>query len=415
MKATQILVLSAASLMMLAGCSNKKGGEIPENTAGLVKEIFYKLPNESSPGELPPGERRKLFTLPRSKQLTFNGFSMNGMADDLEDDSNVLLANVWFGEDGFHFGWEMACYFTEDGKEVQVLVTQRFIDTPQFSTVYLHAFRYVIDSRELTPIDLPFEAFTEKELFDDSKLLGQNSIKSAHKIFKESPSGNKVYFVQPDGLNCQALGILADAPSLYDNFVFDEYGPFPIARRVWNGKEFVKATNTQTVNEKQDRFALTVMCEEISLGITAQKLLIDWGDGATGFYNPIEDDITGNHTYETEGTYTVTAIVKNITGLNFGSAAGPEYGAVFHITGLDVSGCPNLTQLDCSNNRMSAKALNALFNSLPTVKKAKGDAEPASINISGSTNGNREYNTSIAEKKGWIVIDRVDEDDLSAD
>jgi hypothetical protein len=55
--------------------------------------------------------------------------------------------------------------------------------------------------------------------------------------------------------------------------------------------------------------------------------------------------------------------------------------------------------LRCSNNQLTAAALNALFGSLPIKTSAYG----GQISISGNP-GADACNKSIAENKGWRVL-----------
>ena len=74
------------------------------------------------------------------------------------------------------------------------------------------------------------------------------------------------------------------------------------------------------------------------------------------------------------------------------------------LTSLDVSNCAALKELYCSGNQLTASALDALFE---TLHSNQGDK---SINISNNP-GTADCNRSIAEGKGWTVIDGVDDCD----
>ncbi|MCL1969906.1 MAG: hypothetical protein FWF66_00300 [Candidatus Bathyarchaeota archaeon] len=66
-----------------------------------------------------------------------------------------------------------------------------------------------------------------------------------------------------------------------------------------------------------------------------------------------------------------------------------------HLTNLSVAGLTNLTELDCRNNQLSAKALNLLFDSLPKVFSGR-------LFIEGNS-GVKSCNINIATEKGWKV------------
>jgi len=65
---------------------------------------------------------------------------------------------------------------------------------------------------------------------------------------------------------------------------------------------------------------------------------------------------------------------------------------------LDVSENVNLKDLICANSKLSASALNALFESLPV-----NDTWEERVIIMGGNPGTKKCKASIAEKKGWTV------------
>jgi hypothetical protein len=91
----------------------------------------------------------------------------------------------------------------------------------------------------------------------------------------------------------------------------------------------------------------------IQLGITAQLLIIDWGDGSaaetypkkTIYYDNVNAPHPVSHVYAGDGTYTVQIKGEGLTGFTC------DYS---NTTFLDVSGCPTLAQLRCSFNRLTS-------------------------------------------------------------
>jgi len=74
------------------------------------------------------------------------------------------------------------------------------------------------------------------------------------------------------------------------------------------------------------------------------------------------------------------------------------------LTSMNLSPNIELKKLYCDNNQLTASALDALFE---TLHSNQGDK---SINISNNP-GTADCNRSIAEGKGWTVIDGVDDCD----
>jgi Leucine-rich repeat (LRR) protein len=86
------------------------------------------------------------------------------------------------------------------------------------------------------------------------------------------------------------------------------------------------------------------------------------------------------------------------------------------LSNLDVSKNKELKMLNCEYNFFSAKAINALFNTLPVVKQEDEFIEVEHneydriieyhiITVEDNTDDNDEYDASIAEKRGWKVSD----------
>ncbi len=80
------------------------------------------------------------------------------------------------------------------------------------------------------------------------------------------------------------------------------------------------------------------------------------------------------------------------------------------LTSLDVSGCTALTYLDCFGNELTSSALNQIFEDLPQGKtwteKDNGNEREMQSTIEIRSNpGTEDCDKSIAENKGWKVID----------
>jgi hypothetical protein len=156
----------------------------------------------------------------------------------------------------------------------------------------------------------------------------------------------------------------------------------------------------------------------IQLGIVAQQLIIDWGDGsAAETYSKAtihEDKVTYyhqvSHIYAGDGTYTVQIKGEGLTGFtcDYSNTTSLDVSGcptlaqlrcgVNRLTSLDVSKCPALEYLDCESNQLSAAALNTIFTALPN----RTVADDAHINISDNP-GAESCNRAIAGSKGWGI------------
>jgi Leucine-rich repeat (LRR) protein len=168
------------------------------------------------------------------------------------------------------------------------------------------------------------------------------------------------------------------------------------------------------------------------------KITIDWGDGTKDSLMFSVDTEEYSHTYSNSLAHTVTIIGENISRM---------YCIGNQLTKLNVSKNTRLTILDCSNNQLkkldiskntalrklncdnnqitslnvsennmslaslscifnnfSKKALNTLFENLHN-KKIIYNGVPKSIDITGNP-GTKKCDKTIAEKKGWKVIDK---------
>ena len=163
-------------------------------------------------------------------------------------------------------------------------------------------------------------------------------------------------------------------------------------------------------------------------------LLINWGDGSISSSN--------SHYYNHSSTYNVTIQTKNLkwfklsgydgcsvhtidfkdcnslvgiglygndlTTLDVSGLKALEYLECDYnnLTSLDIKGCSSLTYVDCSHNKLSAEALNEIFNDLPqgiTWTDKYGDKLQSIIYFDRNP-GSNTCDKSIAEKKGWKVI-----------
>ncbi len=79
------------------------------------------------------------------------------------------------------------------------------------------------------------------------------------------------------------------------------------------------------------------------------------------------------------------------------------------LTSLDISQCPALFFLNCKGNEFDTDALNKIFTDLPQGKEITEEYNPNDIRHStiyiGGNPGTETCDKSIAENKGWIVID----------
>ena len=154
---------------------------------------------------------------------------------------------------------------------------------------------------------------------------------------------------------------------------------------------------------------------KVAFNITAQRIMIDWGDGTFDklIRNGVNQSFT--HEYSNQGLQTINVNTEGMTEFDCSNdywhiASGTFQELIFHnctdltsiycfgnqLTALDVSGCTSLMEIDCRYNELSAFALNDLFNSLPT--RTQGDN--AIIDCVYYQQG---CDTTIADKKGWKV------------
>ena len=168
---------------------------------------------------------------------------------------------------------------------------------------------------------------------------------------------------------------------------------------------------------------ITMTLEEtyIHLGVETFKegeiVTVDWGDGNVDEFKSFKvykdwdedgedeihyvlstDDI--EHEYSNKNPHIVT-IKGNIKGLDC------YYN---NLTSLNVSKNTALTYLDCFGNELTSSALNQIFEDLPQGKtwteKDNGNEREMQSTIEIRSNpGTEDCDKSIAENKGWKVID----------
>lgn len=81
----------------------------------------------------------------------------------------------------------------------------------------------------------------------------------------------------------------------------------------------------------------------LQIGIYADNLSIDWGDGTISDYQ-LEDNLYGiEYTFKTEGLQKITVTGENIFEVNLSG---------FGITELQLKHCPALEHLNCSGNEL---------------------------------------------------------------
>jgi hypothetical protein len=186
--------------------------------------------------------------------------------------------------------------------------------------------------------------------------------------------------------------------------------------------------------------------EEISFEATAKKITIDWGDGKVDEVTPNGVEKEYSHKYANPSDFqTILINTEDLTYIGFRSNPGSihefrlgnvpklqelnmnnrntfanltvleinkaELLSVLDIErsdlpSLDVSGCTALTEVYCGSNKLTASALNSLFNSLPkgiSWETESGYSRTSTIYIHGNP-GTDSCDKSIAENKGWKVV-----------
>lgn len=175
-------------------------------------------------------------------------------------------------------------------------------------------------------------------------------------------------------------------------------------------------------------------------------ITIDWGDGQTKEYkvDKVEDEdriayeAKPGHTYSQTGTHTikVTGLVtwldcgrnqlttldvcgctalgslecysNKLTSLDVSEniALTELHCGGNELTSLDVSKNIALTVLKCYSNQLTSKVLNKIFTDLPKGKLLEdSDYDQSFIDMSYNP-GSETCNKSIAENKGWNVVNR---------
>ena len=169
--------------------------------------------------------------------------------------------------------------------------------------------------------------------------------------------------------------------------------------------------NSLLGNSVETRMTMTVQAPgKISIGLqSSDNVTIDWGDGmsvildGSAMYEKVRSVsiFTGRdtvitrltaheHVYTGTSVYTVTIAGTNITAL--------ECSSDNKLTGLDVGKNTALTSFNCRNSQLTVAALNALFETLLPAGNGK-----KRLLIGGNT-GTDDCDRSIAENKGWVVV-----------
>jgi Leucine-rich repeat (LRR) protein len=170
---------------------------------------------------------------------------------------------------------------------------------------------------------------------------------------------------------------------------------------------------------------------------SAQKLIVNWGDGEISEYNNLRYGTYISYSYLTATTHTIQIYEEKLTALNLSgldltnldvncSELTELYCSSNQLTSLDVSKNPKLTKIDCSSNQLtslningctklgeipyyysvvsiddnqlSAAALNEIFTALPVITSNN-------IISVGDNPGTSTCNKSIAINKGWRIND----------
>jgi len=157
--------------------------------------------------------------------------------------------------------------------------------------------------------------------------------------------------------------------------------------------------------------------KKVSFHVLAKKISIDWGDGVTDEFTMNEEIKNCSHDYVNNNLRTIIihteelrgigkAVIEmsgNYTEIHFGECpfleeiSFPNLG----LTVLEIEKSDQLRYLDCSNNNLSASALNSLFESLPDVSEGW-------INFK-ENNGTGACDINIVEEKGWVDEIKPDE------
>ena len=145
--------------------------------------------------------------------------------------------------------------------------------------------------------------------------------------------------------------------------------------------------------------------KKVSFHILAKKISIDWGDGVTDEFTINEEIKNCSHEYSNNNLRTIIIHTEELEGIGkmsgnyeeirFGECpfleeiSFPNLGLIT----LEIEKAERLRYLDCSNNNLSASALNTLFESLP-------DVSDGVINYKDN-DGSETCDNSITEDKGW--------------
>lgn len=206
------------------------------------------------------------------------------------------------------------------------------------------------------------------------------------------------------------------------------------------------------ISEGGDNVAImTTAKKEVCLYGNTKKagdvITIDWGDGNIEEFKTIKYDDTyyvwyefdTEHTYSQAGSHTIKVTgaliylacdnnqltsldVSKCTALTWLSCDNNQLTSLDiskctaltrlgcsenSLTSLDVSKCTALTDLYCGGNPLSTNALNKIFTDLPQRKTGENDYTQQSTVYIGGNPGYETCNKSIAENKGWRIINFI--------
>lgn len=181
-----------------------------------------------------------------------------------------------------------------------------------------------------------------------------------------------------------------------------------------NGEE----NNTEQLQTGEIRIkAYPNSSQTVSFQTISQKIIVDWGDGTKD--ELISDGIkieSSTHEYSNQD---LKEIIIHTTDLKaFGASDNfPGQGAFNEIrfgdcsllqvisissrelTAFEIGKSDSLYVIDCSNNKLSEKELNILFEALPTVKKGYMVCE--------NNAGYQSCDINIAKQKGWNEVESI--------
>lgn len=169
----------------------------------------------------------------------------------------------------------------------------------------------------------------------------------------------------------------------------------------WDGQQVV-ALDPNTNEERPTPFV--TVTTDLKEGSTLKfKSYVSYSAGSTSWVdynnNGIKDDITENAPKNfSETQISIKSQTFTFHG-GFESIEMPEQS----ITSVKISPVAPLTQLDLRKNKLSADALNQLFDQLPDISNIEESVlQPKTLKVSGNP-GVDDCNAKVAMKKGWIL------------